>query len=42
MVALVIFFPQQVTAFLDVAAPVDMEKAGKEVQDQIERALTPR
>ena len=42
MVALVIFFPQQVTAFLDVAPPVDMEKAGKDVQDQIERALTPR
>jgi tripartite ATP-independent transporter DctM subunit len=42
MVALVIFFPQQVTAFLEVAPQVDMEKAGKDVQDQIERALIPR
>jgi tripartite ATP-independent transporter DctM subunit len=42
MVALVIFFPQQVTAFLDVAPQIDLEKAGKDVQDQIERALTPK
>jgi TRAP-type mannitol/chloroaromatic compound transport system permease large subunit len=42
MVALVIFFPQQVTVFLDVAPQIDMEKAGRDVQEQIERALIPK
>jgi tripartite ATP-independent transporter DctM subunit len=41
MVALVIFFPQQVTAFLDVTPQIDMEKAGQDIRDQIDRALTP-
>ena len=42
MVALVIAFPDIVSAFLESAAPIDMEKAGKDVQEQIERALNPQ
>jgi tripartite ATP-independent transporter DctM subunit len=42
MVALVIAFPDIVSAFLERAAPIDMEKAGKDVQEQIERALNPQ
>jgi tripartite ATP-independent transporter DctM subunit len=42
MVALVIFFPQQVTAFLERAPEVDMNKAGEEMRNQIERALRPQ
>jgi tripartite ATP-independent transporter DctM subunit len=41
MVALVIAAPQLVTMFFEVAPAVDMEKAGKEVLQQIERALDP-
>jgi tripartite ATP-independent transporter DctM subunit len=41
MVAVVIALPQLVSLFFTAAAPVDMEKAGKDVLQQIERALDP-
>jgi tripartite ATP-independent transporter DctM subunit len=41
MVALVIALPQLVTLFFEPAAAVDMQKAGKDVLQQIERALDP-
>jgi TRAP-type mannitol/chloroaromatic compound transport system permease large subunit len=42
VVALVIAAPQLVTMFFDAGPVVDMDKAGKDVLQQIERALQPR
>jgi len=42
VVGLVIAFPQLVTWFLDAAPEIDMDKAGQDVLQQIERALQPR
>ena len=41
MVALVIAVPQLVTMFFEAAPVVDMDKAGQDVLQQIERALNP-
>ena len=41
MVAAVIALPQLVTMFFTAAPAVDMDKAGQEVLQQIERALNP-
>jgi len=41
MVALIIAVPEVVSAFLDTPVVVDMEKAGEDVLDQINRALRP-
>jgi TRAP-type mannitol/chloroaromatic compound transport system permease large subunit len=42
VVALVIAVPQLVTMFFDAGPVVDMDKAGQDVLQQIERALQPR
>jgi tripartite ATP-independent transporter DctM subunit len=42
MVVLVIALPELVSVFLDSASAIDMEKAGRDTRDQIERALQPQ
>jgi tripartite ATP-independent transporter DctM subunit len=42
MVALVIAFPEIVSAFLDSVTAIDMEKAGRDASEQIEKALQPQ